>query len=212
MQVYGGGNFDIGFSPANVLFNQVAITDINFFNFSQAAGNAISQGTPIYTIRQSIAVWYYSLRNLAVVILLCILVYVGIRMAISTVASEEAKYKKMLKDWVISIAVLFLLHYIIIITINLNNALVGLFDTGGEDYISATQTLLARSTNLTFTIGFGSAVVYAILVGVSLVFLILYIKRMLTIAFLTMIAPIITITYSIDKMGDRKVSSIKYMA
>ena len=32
----------------------------------------------------------------------------------------------------------------------------------------------------------------------------MYIKRMLTVGFLIVIAPLITITYSIDKMGDGK--------
>lgn len=38
----------------------------------------------------------------------------------------------------------------------------------------------------------------------TFVFLIMYIKRMITIAFLILISPIITITYSIDKMNDGK--------
>lgn len=45
-------------------------------------------------------------------------------MALSTVASEEAKYKKMLVDWVTSLALLFVLHYIILLVININSALV----------------------------------------------------------------------------------------
>ena len=50
------------------------------------------------TIRKNIAIWYYALRNLAIGILLAILIYVGIRMAISTVASDEAKYKVIEKE------------------------------------------------------------------------------------------------------------------
>ena len=45
---------------------------------------------------------------------------------------------------------------------------------------------------------------FCILVGVTLSFLIFYIKRMLTLAFLIIISPIVTITYSIDKMGDNQ--------
>ena len=37
-------------------------------------------------------------------------------MAISTVASEEAKYKKMIGNWAVSMALIFVLHYIMIIT------------------------------------------------------------------------------------------------
>ena len=57
---------------------------------------------------------------------------------------------------------------------------------------------------ISFTMGFGSAIAFCILVGVTLSFLVFYIKRMLTLAFLVIISPIVTITYSIDKMGDNQ--------
>ena len=59
-------------------------------------------------------------------ILLAVLIYIGIKMAISTVASDQAQYKRMLKDWAVSFALLFLLNYIIMFTIEANNALVGM--------------------------------------------------------------------------------------
>ena len=43
--------------------------------------------------------------------------YVGIRMAISSVAEEKAKYKKMLVDWVVSLGLLFVLHYIMVFVV-----------------------------------------------------------------------------------------------
>ena len=101
----------------DVLFNNLAITDINFFDINGAGG-------ALQILRKLIAGWYYTLRNLSVVILLCVLVYLGIKMAISTVASEKAIYKKMLVDWMVSFAIIFLIHYIILITININNGLV----------------------------------------------------------------------------------------
>ena len=41
-----------------------------------------------------------------------VLLYVGIRMMLSSIASEKSKYKKMLGDWVISMCLVFVLHYI----------------------------------------------------------------------------------------------------
>ena len=75
----------------SILFERnMAIVSVDFF-----AGDS-GNGT-INSLRNSVATWYISLRNLAIVALVVILVYVGIRMALSTVAGEEAKYKKMLK-------------------------------------------------------------------------------------------------------------------
>ena len=200
-----GGQFNINISPEDILFNKLAITDINFFDMSSGLTDAI------LTIRKNIAIWYYALRNLAIGILLAILVYVGIRMAISTVASEEARYKTMLKDWVVSFVLVFLMQYIVGFTINANNALVNIFETALSKATSGNvfsnvidQFMLQAADPLSFTMGFGSAIAFCIMVGITLSFLIFYIKRMLTLAFLVIISPIVTVTYSIDRMGDNQ--------
>ena len=114
----GGSSIEGFLTPDDILFNRVGITEIDFFNFS-------GETSVVNTIRTNIATWYYILRILAIVILLAVLIYIGIRMAISTVASEQAQYKRMLTDWIVSFVILFLLNYIIIFTIEANNALVG---------------------------------------------------------------------------------------
>lgn len=186
----------------NVLFNKVNLTGINFFE--TATGN--NSGT-INAIRENVAVWYVSLRNLAAMVLTLILIYVAIRMAISTVAEDKAKYKNMLIDWLTSLCLLFVLHYIMIIVININNALVNvLTPSGAEDNLASIGAELA--SNAVFTISFaqgvGNAIAYMMLVGMSFIYFFAYVKRMITIAFLIIISPLITITYSIDKMGDGK--------
>lgn len=197
-------------SPDDILFNHIPLTDINFFDFSSNNG-AIS------SIRKNVAIWYSALRNLAIAILLVVLVYIGIRMTISTVAEQEAKYKRMLIDWAVSFALVFLLHYIILAGIYISDSLVELMDVGRESYIQnynsnanisvddiLDQTLEEALTTISITKGFGAAIVYTALCGVSFIFLVMYIKRMITIAFLIMIAPLITVTYSIDKVKDNQ--------
>ncbi len=200
-----GGEFNINISPQDILFDKLQITDINFFNFD----DSLSDG--VLTIRKNIAIWYYALRNLAIGILLAILIYVGIRMAISTVASDEAKYKVMLKDWLVSFILVFLMQFIIAFTINANNALVNIFEkamgktTDNSIFVDIVDTFALQGADpLSFTMGFGSAIAFCILVGITLSFLFFYIKRMLTLAFLVIISPIVTITYAIDKMGDNQ--------
>ncbi|MEI3401223.1 MAG: hypothetical protein V8R51_02215 [Clostridia bacterium] len=43
-----------------------------------------------------ISKWYYSIRNIALIAMMLILVYIGIRMMLCSIASEKSKYKKML--------------------------------------------------------------------------------------------------------------------
>lgn len=44
--------------------------------------------------------------------MLSILVYVGIRIMLSSTAGDKAKYKQLLVDWVVAICLLFLMQYI----------------------------------------------------------------------------------------------------
>lgn len=194
-------------TPDDVFFNRVALTDINFFNFNC--------GSTVKVIRQNIAAWYYTLRVFALAALLVVLLYIGIRMAISTVASDQAKYKKMITDWLVSFALVFLLHYIIVLVLNVNNGLVeilkGIMDNMGVNssgYEHVASKLVLNSFQLTATVSWASTICYAILVGVTAAFLFSYIKRMLIVGFLIMIAPIITITYSMDRAGDGKAQAL----
>ena len=182
-------------SVQDIIFNKVKITDINFFNINGADG-------VIKTIRENVAAWYVGVRNLASVVLVIILIYVGIRMAISTIAEEKAKYKNMLIDWFTSMCLLFVLHYIIILTIQLNNTLVNAIGDASSTGDIGKQFAEQALTTPYLTKGMANAICYLLLEALTFGFLIAYIKRMITIAFLIIIAPLVTITYSIDRMGD----------
>ena len=182
-------------SVQDIIFNKVKITDINFFDIDGADG-------VIKIIRENVAAWYVGVRNLASVVLVIILIYVGIRMAISTIAEEKAKYKKMLIDWFTSMCLLFVLHFIIILTIQLNNALVGAIGDATSTGDLGKQFAVQALATPYLTKGMGNAICYLLLEALTFGFLIAYIKRMITIAFLIIIAPLVTITYSIDRMGD----------
>ncbi len=186
-------------TPYEILFNKVQLLDINFFDFSVAEDSAT------YKVRTAVAGWFYVMRLLAVSILLLILIYMGIRMAITTIAEEKARYKKMLVDWVTSIALVFFLQFIIMFTVMANTALVNALDSSSlGDEISAAIGDIATKA-LFFSIeSFACTVVYCMLVFQTLGLVISYINRMIKIAFLIIISPLISITYSIDKIGDGK--------
>lgn len=185
-----------GLSVSKILFNEVDITNVNFFESS--SDSTVSQ------IRHNVAIWYYAIRNIAAVALLVILIYVGIRMALSTIAEDRAKYRQMLQDWAVSLALLFVLHFIMIFVININNAFVEIFKNGAGTATDASEQFFNNALSWGFTEGIGNAFAYLFLVGMTFIFLLSYIKRMITIGFLIVIAPLVTVTYSIDKMGDSK--------
>ena len=96
-----GGNARNGVSLRTILFNDLPITSLNFFDFTKVIG----EGNDIIDIRKVVATWYYTLRNLAVVISLCVLIYTGVRMVMSSIAETKAKYKTMLMNWALRICI-----------------------------------------------------------------------------------------------------------
>lgn len=187
-------------TPFQLFFNKLQITDVNFFDLS------VGSDTVSYKIRTTVSSWFYVMRLISSAVLLLILIYIGIRMAISTVAEDKARYKKMLFDWGASLALVFVLQYIIIFTVYANTAIINALER------VATNTDITGVINdiaLNAAVGIGinsitSAVVYCMLALQILGLLIAYINRMLKVAFLIIISPLISITYSIDKMGDGK--------
>ena len=189
-----------------ILFNKIELLKVNFFS-SVDPNDANAQ--IIESIRENIAVWYVAIRNLAAVILAVMVLYVGIRMAISSVAEEKAKYKRMLTDWVVSLVLLFVLHYVMILIININDAIVSVLAAANENGKGAPTSIMddlwvKSLTTVSFTEQIGYVALYFMLAIMIFVFFATYVKRMITIAFLIMISPIITITYSLDRMGDGK--------
>ena len=187
---------DIG----DVVFNRCGLTSANFFN-EVWIGPKLEDGTLL--IVNHIRTYYTVLRNLSIAMLLGILLYIGIRMAISTVASDEAKYKKMLKDWAVSLVLVFVLHYIMIITFFINNVLVETLATTYDNSVVGSWLALAGKSAIPIA-GIPYLIVYGAFVIGTLAFVLMYVKRTIVLGFLIVIAPLITITYSIDKMGDGK--------
>ena len=68
--------------------------------------------SPAKVMQARISKWYIALRTIALVGLLSVLLYIGIRIILSSAsANDKAKYKNMLKDWIVAICILFTLHY-----------------------------------------------------------------------------------------------------
>lgn len=182
--------------------NGSAFLDVNFFSFdaSKLTDTAID-------LHSAVAKWYYIMRLISATILLVILIYVGIRMAISSVAEERAKYKKMLTDWATSLALLFLLQYIMLLVIKINTTLVKAFakvytfDKNTNFFFNTTMVGSAALPTLTSLF---PCLFYTYFSAKCFGFLLFYLKRLITVGFLIIISPLITITYSIDKMGDGK--------
>lgn len=268
-------------SPEEIFKNKVALLDVNFFNPNKYEntttidGQAVEQKSSALTLQPIVSTWYYALRNLAIVALLSILVYVGIRILISSSAEDKAKYKQRLLDWLVAMCLLFFMHYImafaVTITEEITKAIVPMndeygiiigssggsvgnegegdsrdlneyeFDDGSKVFsgdsgsiseammkagaiIDDTETgdkLLVWPSNMmgkarielqlepqamsdddVLMRQFGYTIIYLALVIYTVLFLFRYLKRLMMLTFLTIIAPLMAMTYPLDKIKD----------
>ena len=229
-------------SPAEIFSGQIPVFDINFINpteYKDEDGNVIE--TPATQLHDTIANWYVALRNLVLVLFMIVLLYIGIRIVISSTASEKAKYKSHIKDWLIGLIIVVFMHYIMAFSVEIVNRVTSFLvtknkviemeipevevdeDSDAAQYIKQEDGKAIVRTNLTgmakmkaqqienshgFTTSawdeIGYTIVYIMLVIYTLTFSIKYLKRVVYMAFLTVLAPIVSLTYPIDKLNDGK--------
>lgn len=75
-------------------------------------------------LRPAISNVYKFLRNLAIVVMMLVLMYIGIRIIISSAATEQSKYKQMLIDWIVGLCLLFVMHYIMSFIMNVTDIII----------------------------------------------------------------------------------------
>lgn len=201
------------FTIEGLLTNQYPIFNIDLFSETPSGPNSQFSND----IKQSAAVWYVSIRNIALVGMVISLIYVAIRMAIATVAEEKAKYKKMLTSWFIGLVLIFVIHYIIIIMLRLSSEFIDFIKTAIETDTSTSgmeKDILGNLWNtLNKTDGAQKiyiVILYMVLTYYELKFFIMYMFRVFKVFILTIIAPIIALTYPIDTIGDGRAQAFNH--
>lgn len=272
-------------TPEAMFANEVPLLDVNFFSetrdglITDADGNKyietitqtgqkIKMKSTALELRPTISKWYFALRNLAIVALLSILVYIGIRILISSSADDKAKYKQRMVDWLVAMCLLFFMHYIMAFAVKMTEEITkavnsvndpyyitfgdsdsklkdykyeaGSGDSEGENifnvsdglgktlhdnniitdyngkYIFMWPTNLMGKARIELQLEptedlteddiemrqFGYTVIYLALVMYTILFLFRYLKRVMMLAFLTIIAPLMAMTYPLDKLQD----------
>ncbi len=209
------GNMDEVFTIQKLLANEYAIFDINFF---KTTDENVNHAETINIIRQSVATWYVAVRNISAIGIAIVLIYIGIRMAISTVADVKAKYKKMLVFWFESIALLFLLHFFVLIALNIagtiNDLMINTMQNMNGSNIGIEEELIDNvAENVNRAEGAINTLIYLILycmlVYYEMKFFIMYFYRVLRVGFYIVIAPLVCLTYPIDRLGDGRAQAFK---
>ena len=275
-------------SPYEIFANKVAMLDVNFFqpnNYDDATTlvgeTGKEQESSAAKLQPTIAKWYVAIRNFAIVVMMIILVYVGIRIVMSSAAEDRAKYKQRLMDWIIAMCLLFFMHYLMTLAVTITESLLDSINTANAPYsirIGTSEGKLSKyrynvvippkdgeedskpqkeqskvfdtdeqslgtafrnqgiiqkdeetgveyfvwPTNLMGKVRvelqlepkddmsdddilarkFGFTIIFIALVIYTVLFLFRYLKRLIMLAFLTIIAPFVAMTYPLDKIND----------
>lgn len=163
-------------------------------------------------IRSIVSQWYQVLRMVAIIGLLSVLIYTGIKIILSSNAKEKAKYKEMIYNWIIAVALVFVMHYIMGFIFAVTEEITELIGSIAGVIEVKLATGESFKTNLIglarfqmqqqhFSAKIGHLVIYIALITYTIKFTIVYLKRVIRMAFLTLIAPIVALTYPIDKMN-----------
>ena len=220
-----------------IIFNEIGLFDIDMFGSDTGATTGAAAGIEAATgqtttsrnekilrvMRESVAKWYVTLRLIVVALMLLLLIFIGIKMAIATVASEKAVYKQMLIDWVTGIIIIFSIHYIMAFIVQVNNTIVeslGRADTEvemqdpyefgdvgrakksktpSEIEFTLYESARTRAYSMSPLDGFAGMIIYGALVYYAWKFALIYLRRLLNIMILTLVSPIIAGTYAFNK-------------
>lgn len=207
---------NILYSPENIFANKIAALDSNYINPHQYTGiteEVENQKSLATTISPTVATWYRAFRNIAIVGLLSVLVYIGIRIVIGTV-SEKAKYKERLQDWFVALCMIFFMHFIMagimmfsekiidLVGSNANTGIVIEVDDGCIFRTTFTGYIRFFAQMNSWKYGVGYSLMYIVLVAITIRYTFIYLKRALYLAFFTVIAPMVALTYPLDKIKD----------
>ncbi len=87
----------------------------------------------IALIKKAVAIWYNIIAVLSYAIMLVVLIALGIKSAISSLAGEKALYKSMLFDWVVGMALIASVQMIMYFAITLNEMAVGIVAKSADE-------------------------------------------------------------------------------
>lgn len=208
----------------NIVYNNIPLLNVNIFDIdgikekynnyqgtgaltgqaSQEAGN--QEFTILEQIAKSVGQWYYVFRYIVIIVMLLILIYTGIRMALSTIAEGKAKYKRMLVAWLVSFIIVFGIHYYMVLIMQLNEGIIDIVipkTTEGTE-ITLYETVRTRAFELKASRAIVGTIMYLLLIWYTLKFLWIYVKRFLAVMFLILMAPFVGASFAVNKIKDGK--------
>ena len=206
--------YNLLLSPDDIFSNRVQVTNANIFSEKFDEDGKASLGDVnmfnhlMKQLKQAVAQLYYIMRNLAIVILLCMLIFTGIQIVLSSAnAGEKAKWKMLLYDWIKALALVMFVHIIMIGIFYVSD----IITDGLQNTLESGNTIVTeirRNFDSTSVLDVVGNIVYIIMYGyityLTIVFLISYFKRLFFIMVMIIVAPINASLYALGRNGKER--------
>ena len=217
----------------DVVFNNYAPTKVDYFEtLKKGEVSEIIWGKDgMPGLAATVNQCYGFFNKIAIMVYMVMLVYMGIRILLSSTGKSLSQYKTLFMYWVVGVALLFLYPIVMKYMIDINNTLVYIIQENKTvDDVFPKNTLPAVGTDSIEEIDFDEnpfdgtgtdymsqianeanetkslalSFVYLILTWQLITIVIHYYKRLLIIGFLIAVFPLVAMFYAVDKIADGK--------
>ena len=197
-------------SPEHIFAGHYAILDANIFNadvadnYWESFGVGLAQGPGARlssVIKKAVAGVYYVIRNTCGIALLCLLIYAGIRIVLSSNSpQEQGKWKEYLFEWLKGLALVVFVHLIMIAIFYVLDLVRDAFNESITQSSSIAATCAKNVTwgSWDFETQAVSLIMFAYVTYMTIVFTFAYFKRLVWTVMLIVIAPIVAVIYPIN--------------
>lgn len=110
-----------------LIYNKVEKVSIDFWDDMPSDGSSSQEPVKAF-MKPVINKWYPVFFNIATMVYMVVLVYIGVAIIFSSTAEKKANYKQLFMTWCVGIAILFMFPYVMKYIVIINNAFVTTLD------------------------------------------------------------------------------------
>ena len=207
------------FTLDKLFFGDFKFLDINIFNINTSKESNSKGNEANANLKKGVAVWTNATRGFAVAISLLLFILGAVMLMLNSARTDSkatsiASLKNFLTDTVKGLMIALLITVVLAMILFAHDMVISIFNAIRykmlESGAQSAEVIIYKNVLDLDINGYGysvSFIAYLFMSAYHIKFLIIYINRLLTIGFLIVVAPIISVTYALDKIGDRKKSS-----
>lgn len=212
------------FTLDKLFFGDFKFLDINIFNINTSKESNSKGNEANANLKKGVAVWTNATRGFAVAISLLLFILGAVMLMLNSARTDSkatsiASLKNFLTDTVKGLMIALMITVVLAMILFAHDMVISIFNAIRykmlESGAQSAEVIIYKNVLDLDINGYGysvSFIAYLFMSAYHIKFLIIYINRLLTIGFLIVVAPIISVTYALDRIGDRKKpSSFKFL-